>query len=60
MFMAGCGAWLPELSSAILVTVATHTADEEMTEQLTLCGTLKGHNGWATTPQFLDMILSVS
>uniref|UniRef100_A0A2K5RBA4 Small ribosomal subunit protein RACK1 n=1 Tax=Cebus imitator TaxID=2715852 RepID=A0A2K5RBA4_CEBIM len=33
-----------------------------MTEQMTLRGTLKGHNGWvtqiATTPQFPDMILS--
>uniref|UniRef100_A0A8C9D6F2 Uncharacterized protein n=1 Tax=Panthera leo TaxID=9689 RepID=A0A8C9D6F2_PANLE len=32
-----------------------------MTEQMTLCGTLKGHHDWvtqmATTPQFLDMIL---
>lgn len=60
MFMAGCGAWLPELSSVILVTAATLTADEEMTEQITLRGTLKGHNGWATTPQFSDMLLSVS
>ncbi|KAI2540631.1 RACK1 isoform 8, partial [Pan troglodytes] len=35
-----------------------------MTEQMTLRGTLKGHNGWvtqiATTPQFPDMILSAS
>lgn len=35
-----------------------------MTEQMTLRGTLKGHNGWvtqiATTPQFPDMILSSS
>uniref|UniRef100_A0A452TKQ4 Uncharacterized protein n=1 Tax=Ursus maritimus TaxID=29073 RepID=A0A452TKQ4_URSMA len=34
-----------------------------MTEQMTLCGTLKDHNGWLTqipiTPQFLDMILSI-
>uniref|UniRef100_A0A2K6TA46 Small ribosomal subunit protein RACK1 n=1 Tax=Saimiri boliviensis boliviensis TaxID=39432 RepID=A0A2K6TA46_SAIBB len=33
-----------------------------MTEQMTLRGTLKGHNGWVkqidTTPQFPDMILS--
>uniref|UniRef100_A0A7N5KRV3 Uncharacterized protein n=1 Tax=Ailuropoda melanoleuca TaxID=9646 RepID=A0A7N5KRV3_AILME len=32
-----------------------------MTEQMTLCGTLKDHNGWLsqipTIPQFLDMIL---
>lgn len=35
-----------------------------MTEQMTLRGTLKGHNGWvtqiATTPQYPDMILSAS
>ena len=35
-----------------------------MAEQLTLRGTLKGHNGWvtqiATTPMFPDMILSSS
>uniref|UniRef100_A0A8C1Y120 Small ribosomal subunit protein RACK1 n=1 Tax=Cyprinus carpio TaxID=7962 RepID=A0A8C1Y120_CYPCA len=35
-----------------------------MTEQMTVRGTLKGHNGWvtqiATTPQFPDMILSAS
>ncbi|XP_004408806.1 PREDICTED: WD repeat-containing protein 5-like [Odobenus rosmarus divergens] len=35
-----------------------------MTEQMTLRGTLKGHNGWvtqiATTPQFPDVILSAS
>lgn len=35
-----------------------------MTEQMTLRGTLKGHNGWvtqiATTPQYPDMILSSS
>lgn len=35
-----------------------------MAEQLTLRGTLKGHNGWvtqiATTPMFPDMILSAS
>uniref|UniRef100_A0A8C4N8K2 Small ribosomal subunit protein RACK1 n=1 Tax=Eptatretus burgeri TaxID=7764 RepID=A0A8C4N8K2_EPTBU len=35
-----------------------------MTEQMTLRGTLKGHNNWvtqiATTPQFPDMILSAS
>uniref|UniRef100_A0A8C5MTR5 Small ribosomal subunit protein RACK1 n=1 Tax=Leptobrachium leishanense TaxID=445787 RepID=A0A8C5MTR5_9ANUR len=35
-----------------------------MTEQMTLRGTLNGHNGWvtqiATTPQFPDMILSSS
>uniref|UniRef100_A0A8C1K0S1 Small ribosomal subunit protein RACK1 n=3 Tax=Cyprininae TaxID=2743694 RepID=A0A8C1K0S1_CYPCA len=34
-----------------------------MTEQMTVRGTLKGHNGWvtqiATTPQFPDMILSI-
>ncbi|KAJ1134976.1 hypothetical protein NDU88_001422 [Pleurodeles waltl] len=36
----------------------------DMSEQMTLRGTLKGHNGWvtqiATTPQFPDMILSSS
>uniref|UniRef100_A0A8C5G9H5 Small ribosomal subunit protein RACK1 n=1 Tax=Gouania willdenowi TaxID=441366 RepID=A0A8C5G9H5_GOUWI len=35
-----------------------------MTEQMTVRGTLKGHNGWvtqiATTPQYPDMILSAS
>ena len=35
-----------------------------MAEQMTLRGTLKGHNGWvtqiATTPQRPDMILSSS
>uniref|UniRef100_A0A8C5M466 Small ribosomal subunit protein RACK1 n=1 Tax=Leptobrachium leishanense TaxID=445787 RepID=A0A8C5M466_9ANUR len=35
-----------------------------MVQQMTLRGTLKGHSGWvtqiATTPQFLDMILSSS
>ncbi|KAF7464810.1 Hypothetical predicted protein [Marmota monax] len=35
-----------------------------MTEQMTLRGTLKGHNGWvtqiATSPQFPDMVLSAS
>lgn len=36
----------------------------KMTEQMTVRGTLKGHNGWvtqiATTPQYPDMILSAS
>uniref|UniRef100_A0A8B9NV45 Uncharacterized protein n=1 Tax=Apteryx owenii TaxID=8824 RepID=A0A8B9NV45_APTOW len=35
-----------------------------MSEQMTLCGTLKGHDGWvmqiATTLQFLDRIFSAS
>uniref|UniRef100_A0A8C7EPV6 Uncharacterized protein n=1 Tax=Neovison vison TaxID=452646 RepID=A0A8C7EPV6_NEOVI len=35
-----------------------------MTEQRTLCGTLKGHNGWLMQilipPQFLDMIPSIT
>uniref|UniRef100_A0A4X2LQS0 Small ribosomal subunit protein RACK1 n=1 Tax=Vombatus ursinus TaxID=29139 RepID=A0A4X2LQS0_VOMUR len=35
-----------------------------MTEQMTLQGTLKGHNGWvtqsATIPQYPDMILSLT
>merc|ERR1711976_659769 len=35
-----------------------------MSEQMTLKGTLKGHNGWvtqiATTPVFPDMLLSAS
>lgn len=59
-----CGAWLPDLSSAILVAPATLASAAVMTEQMTLRGTLKGHNGWvtqiATTPQFPDMILSAS
>lgn len=59
-----CGAWLSELSGAILVAAATLASTAAMTEQMTLRGTLKGHNGWvtqiATTPQFPDMILSAS
>lgn len=59
-----CGAWLLELSGAILVAAATLASAAAMTEQMTLRGTLKGHNGWvtqiATTPQFPDMILSAS
>lgn len=59
-----CGAWLLELSGAILVAAATLASAAVMTEQMTLRGTLKGHNGWvtqiATTPQFPDMILSAS
>lgn len=35
-----------------------------MTEQMTLRGTLRGHNGWvtqiATTPMYPDMLLSAS
>ncbi|MBZ3868954.1 Guanine nucleotide-binding protein subunit beta-2-like 1 [Sciurus carolinensis] len=60
----GCGARLSELSGAILVAAATPAPAAAMTEQMTLRGTLKGHNGWvtqiATTPQFPDMILSAS
>lgn len=59
-----CRAWLPKLSGAILVAAATLATSAAMTEQMTLRGTLKGHNGWvtqiATTPQFPDMILSAS
>lgn len=59
-----CGARLLELSGAILVAAATLASAAAMTEQMTLRGTLKGHNGWvtqiATTPQFPDMILSAS
>lgn len=55
---------LSELSNAILVAAATPALAGAMTEQMTLRGTLKGHNGWvtqiATTPQFPDMILSAS
>lgn len=55
---------LSELSSSILVAAATPASAAVMTEQMTLRGTLKGHNGWvtqiATTPQFPDMILSAS
>lgn len=58
---AGC---LSELSGTILVAPATSASAAAMTEQMTLRGTLKGHNGWvtqiATTPQFPDMILSAS
>ncbi|EAW53693.1 guanine nucleotide binding protein (G protein), beta polypeptide 2-like 1, isoform CRA_b [Homo sapiens] len=60
----GCGASFSKPSSAILVAAATHALAAAMTEQMTLRGTLKGHNGWvtqiATTPQFPDMILSAS
>ncbi|XP_045340235.1 receptor of activated protein C kinase 1 [Leopardus geoffroyi] len=53
-----------ELSNSILVAPATPALPAAMTEQMTLRGTLKGHNGWvtqiATTPQFPDMILSAS
>uniref|UniRef100_A0ABI7Z9A8 Small ribosomal subunit protein RACK1 n=1 Tax=Felis catus TaxID=9685 RepID=A0ABI7Z9A8_FELCA len=53
-----------ELSNFILVAPATSALPAAMTEQMTLRGTLKGHNGWvtqiATTPQFPDMILSAS
>ncbi|XP_075388940.1 small ribosomal subunit protein RACK1-like [Tenrec ecaudatus] len=53
-----------ELSGAILVTAATPAPAATLTEQMTLRGTLKGHNGWvtqiATTPQFPAMILSAS
>lgn len=55
---------LSELSNSILVAAATPALAGAMTEQMTLRGTLKGHNGWvtqiATTPQFPDMILSAS
>lgn len=55
---------LSELSGTILVAPATSASAAAMTEQMTLRGTLKGHNGWvtqiATTPQFPDMILSAS
>ena len=55
---------LSEPSSSILVAAATPAPAAVMTEQMTLRGTLKGHNGWvtqiATTPQFPDMILSAS
>lgn len=58
------GARLFELSGPILVAAATPAPVAAMTEQMTLRGTLKGHNGWvtqiATTPQFPDMILSAS
>lgn len=61
---SGRVAGFPEPSSAILVAAATHALAAAMTEQMTLRGTLKGHNGWvtqiATTPQFPDMILSAS
>ncbi|XP_002834824.3 small ribosomal subunit protein RACK1 [Pongo pygmaeus] len=61
---SGCGASFSKPSSAILVAAATHALAAAMTEQMTLRGTLKGHNGWvtqiATTPQFPDMILSAS
>uniref|UniRef100_A0A2I3LT49 Small ribosomal subunit protein RACK1 n=1 Tax=Papio anubis TaxID=9555 RepID=A0A2I3LT49_PAPAN len=61
---SGCVARFSEPSSAILVAAATHALAAAMTEQMTLRGTLKGHNGWvtqiATTPQFPDMILSAS
>ncbi|KAG8519997.1 Receptor of activated protein C kinase 1 [Galemys pyrenaicus] len=53
-----------KLSRFILVAPATPAPSVAMTEQMTLRGTLKGHNGWvtqiATTPQFPDMILSAS
>lgn len=61
---SGCAGRLSELSSSILVAAATPALSVAMTEQMTLRGTLKGHNGWvtqiATTPQFPDMILSAS
>ncbi|XP_011824840.1 PREDICTED: guanine nucleotide-binding protein subunit beta-2-like 1 isoform X1 [Mandrillus leucophaeus] len=61
---SGCVARFSEPSSAILVAAATLALAAAMTEQMTLRGTLKGHNGWvtqiATTPQFPDMILSAS
>jgi hypothetical protein len=61
---SGRGARVSELSGAILVAAATPAPTVVMTEQMTLRGTLKGHNGWvtqiATTPQFPDMILSAS
>ena len=60
----GCAALFSERSSSILVAAATPAPATAMTEQMTLRGTLKGHNGWvtqiATTPQFPDMILSAS
>ncbi|KAJ8798166.1 hypothetical protein J1605_016799 [Eschrichtius robustus] len=59
-----CVGRLSEPSSSILVAAATPAPAAVMTEQMTLRGTLKGHNGWvtqiATTPQFPDMILSAS
>lgn len=61
---SGCSVSLSELSRSILVALATPAPAATMTEQMTLRGTLKGHNGWvtqiATTPQFPDMILSAS
>merc|ERR1711992_154297 len=49
------------------IKVPIHQLQEnknKMAEQLSLRGTLKGHNGWvtqiATTPMFPDMILSSS
>lgn len=63
-FSVFSSAGLSVLSSPILVTTATPALAATMTEQMTLCGTLKGHHDWvtqmATTPQFLDMILSTS
>lgn len=60
----GCAAVVSEVSRSILVAAATPAPAAAMTEQMTLRGTLKGHNGWvtqiATTPQFPDMILSAS
>uniref|UniRef100_A0A8C4URS3 Small ribosomal subunit protein RACK1 n=1 Tax=Falco tinnunculus TaxID=100819 RepID=A0A8C4URS3_FALTI len=54
----GTGPWPP-----LNPPPSSHPA-AAMTEQMTLRGTLKGHNGWvtqiATTPQFPDMILSAS
>ena len=53
-----------EVFTSILVAAATPAPATTMTEQMILCGTLKGHNGWvtqiATTSQFPDMILSTS
>lgn len=54
----GIGPWPP------LNPLPSSRPTATMTEQMTLRGTLKGHNGWvtqiATTPQFPDMILSAS
>ncbi|XP_045439792.1 LOW QUALITY PROTEIN: receptor of activated protein C kinase 1-like [Pipistrellus kuhlii] len=55
---------LSEVSRSILVAAATPTPATAVTEQMTLRGTLEGHNGWVTqiaaTPQFPDMVLSAS
>merc|ERR1712227_920651 len=56
---------IPFLSPISIVQQSRRTKEPIiMSEQMTLKGTLKGHNGWvtqiATTPVFPDMLLSAS